>query len=45
MAKEITNIVNIFLDLVSKIDKEIANIVKVFLELLYQRLLRRSPIL
>ena len=60
MAKEITNIVKVFLELcvsktakeitnirvcVSKMAKEITNIVKVFLELVYQRWLRRSPIL
>ena len=42
MAKEIANIVKVFLGLVSKSVKEIANIVKVFLEL---RWLRISPIL
>ena len=46
MAKEYTNIVkNLFRVSVSKSDKEIANIVKVFLELVYQRQLRRSPLL
>ena len=45
MAKEIANIVKVFLELVSKMAKEIANIVKVFLELVYERALRRSPIL
>ena len=46
MAKEITNIVKVFLELVyQRATKEIANIVKVFLEFVYQRWLRRSPIL
>ena len=50
IVEEIANIVKIFLESlfrvsVSKMAKEIANIVKVFLELVYQRWLRRSPIL
>ena len=46
MAKEIANIVKVFLELcVSTIAKEIANIVKVFLDLVNERALRRSPIL
>ena len=46
MAKEYTNIVkNLFRVSVSKSDKEIANIVKIFFELIFERALRRSPIL
>ena len=45
MAKEIQYCKSLFRVCVSKMAKEIANIVKVCLELVYERALKRSPIL